>query len=106
MNFSCEVGEKGNTPYGAEDREYHYTSQSFSWWCKCKRLMKCVNIISRLTELMNYALFYLEANTRPPLIHTCCLDFNIHDLKISLLSFLIFPTSRPSLHELNQTNAH
>ena len=75
---------------------YHYTSQSFSWWCECTRLMKCVRIISTLTDLMNYALFLLEANQRPPLIHTCCFYFNIHDLKIPLLSLLIFPTSRPS----------
>jgi len=55
---------------------------------------------------MNYAVFHLEANTRRLLFHTCCLNFNTRDLKIPLLSLLIFPTSRSSLHEVNQTNAH
>jgi hypothetical protein len=85
--------------------EYHYSSQSFSWWYECTSLMKSINITSRFIDTMNYALFHLETNTRPLLFHTCYLYFNIRDLKIPLLSVLIYPTSRSSLHELNQTNA-
>ena len=65
-----------------------------------------VNIISSFIDLLNYALSHLETNTRPLLFHTCCLYFNVHDFKVPLLSLLIFPTSRSSLHELNQSNAH
>jgi hypothetical protein len=86
--------------------EYRYSSQSCSWWCECTRLMKGINIVSRFIDLMNYALFHLENNTRPLLFHTCCLYFNIHDLKIPFLSLLAYTTSRSSLHELNQRNAH
>ena len=78
---------RDTAPKNEEDR---YSSQSFSWWCECTRLMKGINIIRRFTDLMNYALFHLEPNAWPLLFHTCCLYFNIHELKIPLLSLLIY----------------